>query len=174
MAKLIPLCELCGRNPSINNCEIEGTMMKVCAECSKFGSIKGKSNVRVMVAEAKKVAPVGPEYVFVTNYGSLVKNAREKLNLKQEDFAKSINEHKSLIHQIESEHIQPNIVLAKKLERVLHIKIVEEVKSGSNEENVSSNSNRNDSGPNGRPVQKSKSDSLTLGDLINIKTKNKK
>ncbi len=171
MAKDIPLCELCGRNPSINNCEIEGTMMKVCTECSKFGKVRGKSNVKIVVQEAKKSAPIGPEYTFVTGFGALVKNAREKLNLKQEDFAKSINEHKSLIHQIESEHIQPNIVLAKKLERVLRIKIVEELKQNQDSDNNFKNKDESHLNANGRATQKSHSDGLTLGDLINIKRK---
>ncbi|MGV8086297.1 MAG: helix-turn-helix domain-containing protein [Candidatus Woesearchaeota archaeon] len=171
MPKEIPSCELCGRNPSINNCEIEGTMMKVCAECSKFGKIKGKSNVKIVFQENKKPQSNEPEYVFVANYGSLVKNAREKMNLKQEDFAKSINEHKSLIHQVESENIKPNILLAKKLERVLRIKIVEELKN--NESNSEKDfNNRNDNNyPNSRKPDKSKSEGLTLGDLINIKNK---
>jgi uncharacterized protein (TIGR00270 family) len=118
------------------------------------------------------MAPIGPDYIFVTGYGAMVKNAREKLNLKQEDFAKSINEHKSLVHQVESEHIKPNIVLAKKLERVLHIKIVEEIKPGTQGLELNSDSkNKTETGPNGRGVQKQKSDGLTLGDLINIKNR---
>ena len=121
-------CELCGKNPSVYDCEIEGTRMKVCQDCSRFGSVKGKSNVRIVVQDSKKVASNDPEYVFVSGYGMIVKNGREKQGFNQEDFARKINEHKSLIHQVESEHIKPNILLAKKLERALHIKIVDEVK----------------------------------------------
>ena len=61
MPKVIPSCELCGKKPSIYNCEIEGTMMKVCEDCAKFGGVKGKSNVRIVVAEAKKQEASGPE-----------------------------------------------------------------------------------------------------------------
>ena len=170
MPKEVPSCELCGKNPSIYQCEVEGTMMNVCEDCSRFGSVKGKSNkagVRVVVQDSKKVEPSEPEYIFVQGYGNIVKNAREKLNLKQEDFAKKINEHKSLIHQVESEHIKPNILLARKLERELHIKIVDEVKG----ERYEPGENSKHLGPTGKMTSDPKSGGLTFGDMINIKRK---
>lgn len=121
-------CELCGKKPSEYDCEIEGTMMKVCQDCSRFGKVKAKSNVKIMVQDTRKVVSQELEYLFIQGYGQMIKNARERQGLKQEDFAKKINEHKSLIHQVESEHIKPSIVFARKLEKALHIKIVEEVK----------------------------------------------
>jgi putative transcription factor len=167
MPREISLCELCGRKPSIYNCEVEGTIMKVCEDCSKYGGVKGKSNVRIVVQESKKLVSNDPEYVFVQNYGIIVKNAREKLGLKQEDFAKNINEHKSLIHQVESEHIKPNILLARKLERALHVKIVNEVKP----EKYDSEDNSKVLNSTGRLASKPKSEGLTFGDLINTKRK---
>ena len=165
MPKSVPSCELCGKKPSIYNCEIEGTMMKVCEDCAKFGGVKGKSNVRIVVAEAKKQEASGPEYVFVSGYGLIVKNAREKQGLKQEDFAKKINEHKSLIHQVESEHIKPSIVFARKLERALHIKIVDEVKS----EKYEAKEETGHLGTTGKMTPKEKSQGLTLGDMMHTK-----
>jgi len=167
MPKEIPSCELCGKKPSVYNCEIEGTMMRVCQDCSRFGGIKGKSNVRVVVSDIKKPVSNDPEYVFVQGYGLIVKNARERTGLKQEDFAKSINEHKSLIHQVEIEHIKPNILLARKLERTLKIKIIEEIKNEkyeASEESKTLNST-------GRLASKPKGEGLTLGDLMNVRKK---
>jgi putative transcription factor len=152
-------CELCGRKPSVYDCMIEGTKMKVCEDCSRFGSIKGKSNVKIVVQETKKSVSNEPEYAFVKGYGLMVKNAREKLGLKQEDYAKSINEHKSLIHQVESEHIKPSTDFAKKLERTLHIKIVEEIKPDESSQSSSS----------ARPMSRNKSEGLTFGDMIGSK-----
>jgi putative transcription factor len=167
MPKEVPLCELCGKKPSIYNCEVEGTMMKVCDECSRFGGVKGKSNVKIVVQESRKSGygygiPAEQEYVFVQGYGLIVKNARERLDLKQEDFAKKINEHKSLIHQVESEHIKPNILLARKLEHALHIKIVEEVKSEKYEPGEDSKVLNS----TGRLASKPKTEGLSLGDFI--------
>jgi putative transcription factor len=167
MPKEVSLCELCGRKPSIYDCEVEGTIMKVCQDCSRFGGVKGKSNVRIVVQDSKKAISNEPEYLFVPNYGLIVKNAREKQDLKQEDFAKKINEHKSLVHQVESEHIKPNILLARKLERALHIKIVEEVKS---EKYEAADGDKHLSST-GRIASKSKDEGITLGDMINFKKK---
>jgi putative transcription factor len=152
----MPSCELCGRKDAMYDCEIEGTMMKVCEDCTKFGKVKAKSSARIVVQESRKIESKEPVYVFVPGYGLIVKNAREKLGLKQEDFAKKINEHKSLIHQVESEHIKPNTDLARKLEKALHIKIVEEVKE---EEEQPSKVNLSS-----RPVKHD--DTVTFGDFI--------
>ena len=167
MPKETPSCELCGRKPSLYNCEVEGTLMKVCQDCAKYGGVKGKSNVRVVVQDSKKPVSNEPEYLFVPNYGTLVKNAREKQGLNQEDFAKKINEHKSLVHQVESEHIKPSVVFARKLERALQIKIVNEVKSekydaGEGDKHLSST---------GRITSKPQSEGITLGDMIHFKKK---
>jgi len=167
MPKEIPSCEMCGRKPSIYTCEVEGTMMKVCEDCARFGGVKGKSNVRIVVQEAKKPVSNEPEYIFVQGYGSIVKNAREKLDLKQEDFAKKINEHKSLVHQVEIEHIKPSIIFARKLERALNIKIVEEVKKEKYEAEEDSKSLNS----TGKLTSKPKGDGLTLGDMMNVRKK---
>jgi len=134
--------------------------------------VKGKSNVRILVQDSKKTVQQEPEYIFVQGYGQMVKNARERQGLKQEDFAKKINEHKSLIHQVESEHIKPNIIFARKLEKALHIKIVDEVKPGSDgSEDSKDSKERLILGPTGRLGQKPKGEGLTLGDMMTIRKK---
>ena len=139
--------------------------MKVCEDCSRFGKVKGKSNVKVVFQETKKPVQKDPEYAFVQNYGMIVKDARERLGLKQEDFAKKINEHKSIVHQVESEHMKPGVDLARKFERALHIKIVEEIK----EEESSSNKSKSQVSENFGKFDKNAP--VTIGDVINIKRK---
>jgi len=126
-------------------------LMHVCQDCSKFGKIKNKTNVKIVVEDRKKPEIKEPVYSFFPGYGSIVKSAREKLGLKQDELAKKLNERESVLHQIESGHFTPGIELAKKLERNLHIKIFEEIK----EENQKANS----------PTVKS-TDGQTLGDFI--------
>ena len=120
-------CELCGSKPAVYDSEIEGTWMKVCQDCSKFGKTKKPSVVKMVIKE-KRPEIVEPEFILVKGYGSMVKRAREKLGLKQEEMAKRLNERESLLHQIESEHFKPGVILARKLERELRIKILDEVK----------------------------------------------
>src|SRR3989339_349020 len=143
-------CELCGSKTAQYDVEIEGTIMKVCVDCSKFGEIKNKKKIDVIVRE-KRPEFKEPEYLFIKGFGSKVKSAREKLGLKQEEMAKRLNERESLLHQIESEHIKPNVDLARKLERELRIKILEEIKD-----------DKSNSKPN-----LTQSRSLTFGDFIN-------
>ena len=147
-------CELCGKSNATLRTEIEGTMMVVCADCSRFGSVKSKTNVKIVIKDTKRTEEELPEYVFVSGYGRLVKDAREKLGLSQEDFAKKISEHKSLIHQVESEHLKPNLDFARKLERVLKIKIFDEVKNEGLSTTVKVGKSRD------------KAEGLTLGDFI--------
>lgn len=123
-------CELCGQKPAVYDSEIEGTTMNVCEDCVRFGSSKKKrntNNVNIVLKE-KKQEQKEPIFMFVQGYGAIVKRAREKLGLKQEEMAKRLNERESLLHQIESEHIKPSIDTARKLQRELRIKILEEIK----------------------------------------------
>lgn len=123
-------CELCGKETNLFKAVIEGTELKVCKECAGFGEIIGK--IRPPVKEKKKKAvkekEESPEIVqvMVPDYAKKVKTAREGLGLKQEGLAKKINEKESVIHKIETGHYEPNITLARKLERFLKIKLVEE------------------------------------------------
>ncbi|MGV8151309.1 MAG: helix-turn-helix domain-containing protein [Candidatus Woesearchaeota archaeon] len=163
-------CELCGQKQAVYDADIEGTSMKVCADCSRFGSNKRGANVRVVVKQ-KRFEEQSPEYVFVEGYGRLVKNAREKIGLKQDEMAKRLNERESLLHQIESEHLKPSVALAKKLERELKIKIIEEIKSGENSESSNSSHSSNHAKSSMSFQNRKISDGRTLGDFIKHKNK---
>ena len=151
-------CELCGKNPGAFHCEVEGTMMNVCTACSKFGKVKGSSNVRIVVKEKPSFVTREPVYVFIPGFGSRVKNARERMKLTQEEFAKKLNERESMLHQIESEHFKPGVELAKKLEHLLHIQILEEVSEKETHMDEKSKKSAS-SGP------------LTIGDMLNVRKK---
>lgn len=146
-------CNICG-NPLANwTCTIEGITMSACDTCAKYGT-----NPKKIIQEPpkKKQAPAptaAPEkttiQVIIPNYAQLIKNAREKRGLKQADFAKLIAEKESVIHGLESGRIRPNIDLARKLERSLHITLVQQIEDSGN-----------------TTQHKSPDDTLTLGDLL--------
>jgi len=129
-------CDLCGSKSELYKALVEGTELNVCGKCSKFGKIieaiktekEEKKNQKEQKKKKKKEEMPDKEIlqVIVPDYAQLIKNAREKLNLKQEDFAKKINEKNNLIHLIETGKFEPNIDLARKLEKFLKIKLVEE------------------------------------------------
>jgi len=130
----MPCCDICGKETELYHALIEGTEMNVCIECGKFGKIIKKA--REYKEKPKKIIKDFSELhqnpdkeivqVIVKDYAQRIKNKREQFGLKQEDFAKKISEKESLIHHIESGTFEPNINLARKMEKFLKIKLVEE------------------------------------------------
>src|SRR3989344_7239149 len=138
-------CELCGRSGNLIRAIIEGSLLNVCNNCAKFGkAIEIKQH-----QESKPIRQKTTELINIINpeYPRLIKNAREKFNMKQEDLARKIDEKISVIHKLETGHLQPTILLAKKLEKTLSIKLIEVYQETSEELNF-------------------KDRGLTIGDLI--------
>lgn len=145
---------MCGKESDLLKTKVEGTILNVCEKCSKHGSVIAKVEDLAGVKDVVRPKFSRDEEIsesIVSNFSSLVKNKREQMNLKQEDFAKEINEKVSVIHHIENGTLEPSIKLAKKLEKFLHIKLIEmddfEYKPGAKES----------SGP------------MTIGDMLKIK-----
>lgn len=141
-------CEICGKEiKKTLKVKIGSSLLQVCEACSKFGevqkakpgakvkSITGAPGTREKYAAYRrgkpavkiKTKPEEKELILVENYGRIIKNAREKLNLSQEKLAKMLNEKESVISRIEAQHMKPSEKLARKLEKVLNIKILEEI-----------------------------------------------
>ncbi len=135
--------------------EIEGVVLTVCTKCKQFGKVVGRvREPRPPPKKQVKEKPQEPEVIeiVVSDYANLIKQKREKLNLKQEDLAKNIAEKESLIQKVESGHFTPSINLAHKLEHFLKIKLVENYKEESLKEE-----------------RKAKGEGFTLGDFIKKK-----
>ena len=96
------------------------------------------------------------EYEIVENYAEIIRRARESLGWTRETLAQKIRESENVIRRIESGKLQPTIELAKRLERVLGVKLLKPVV----EELTWSTEG------------KGKFD-LTLGDVVTIRRKNK-
>ena len=151
-------CDMCGSEERLFKTNIEGTILNVCKTCAKFGKI---------ISEIKPVEKVKPKKIVITeqepepeiiqmvadNFAEKIRAKREKLGLKQEDFAKKISEKESIIHKLETGEFKPGLELAKKLEKALNIKLIEEYEEKHKKAPIIS------SGP------------TTIGDLIKIKTR---
>ena len=129
-------CEMCGSEKPLFICEIEGTRLNVCSECAKYGKTIKKAPVIETAKEKTKAIKkelenkeekTEPLLVINPDYAKLIKTAREKLGLNQEDTAKKINEKISVLHNLETGKHPPNIELAKKLERFFHIRLIQEI-----------------------------------------------
>jgi len=134
-------CELCGDKSATAMVEIEGSMLRACSKCSSFGNIKYKIQTLIEEkAEEKnitiKLPPARKEIlqILVKGYGRIIKGAREKANLTQEELGKKINEKATIIHKIETGHIDPGIDLARKLEKFFKITLIEQYQEASSSE----------------------------------------
>src|SRR3989344_9054884 len=106
-------CEICGSEGNLFKTLIEDSELNVCKECSRFGKVisaveieteKQRKEYRVTTFPDKEIVQV-----IVPDYSEIIKKKREELGLKQEEFAKKINEKESLIHKIETGQFEPGI-----------------------------------------------------------------
>jgi len=138
-------CELCGREGEIVSALIENVELNACLNCAKHGQILRKP---VLIKKEKKIQAEEIEESLVSNFAGLIKRKREQLGLNQEDFAKMLNEKLSVLHNIENGSFRPGIAVARKFEKILGIRLVEEIKR----QKIS--------------TEKIKSSGFTIGDLL--------
>ncbi len=158
------ICEICGSEVRrLTTVLVDRATLEVCDRCSRFGTPvespaveKGKGAIRRATGSRRASgAQSKPEYDVIDGYGGLIRSARERLGLTQEDLGKKVSEKSSTIHRLESESLAPSIALARKLERFLKIRLLE--KEGLEEEIVT------DTHPTEGDV--------TLGEVIQVKKK---
>ncbi len=144
-------CDMCGKEGLLFSALIEGTELTVCQTCGGHGKVLKKIVPAQPAVPKKSVAK--PEIIeaVVANYADLVRQAREKLGLTQKEFASKITEKESVVHKIETSALEPSIPLARKLEKLLRITLIEEVED--------------------KPVvlPKGKATALTIGDMLKFK-----
>ena len=158
-------CDICGREQAILKASVEGTVLAVCNGCSRYGKVVEKMATAVATAKEKAKAnmpkPENEEFeAVVANFGQLLRQKREELGRKQEDgfmkledFAKKIAVKESVLHKMETVTARPSIEEAKRLEKLLGVRLVEKVEAVD------------------EIVPKPKKDQLTLGDMIKVKKK---
>ena len=123
-------CDMCGKQDIVpKKVMVEGTAMTVCANCARYGSELVDQSKRDNNFSRKKRSYSNPdENLFVVdNYTTLIKQAREKRKQTQAELAKELREKESLLHSIESGHKRPSIPLARKIQKMLRIRLLEEV-----------------------------------------------
>ena len=132
-------CPICG---SIiwgkgQNVLIEGARITVCPACAKYGQkIKEKTHYNANIKYRPKQTTPKKNYKrqeeilekeIVEDYAKRIKNARNKNNLTQEQFAQKINEKPSLLRRIEAGKAKPTIKIAKKLEKSYNIVLLKDI-----------------------------------------------
>lgn len=132
-------CEICGKIVPENNpirAKIEGSVMVVCKDCSKLGTIQkappqpkfrqkpkgkqGKTTKRTNYSRRDE-----PSEELIEDFNIEIRKARESKNWSREDLGKNINERVSVITRIETRKMTPDTKLTKKLEKALNITLLE-------------------------------------------------
>lgn len=67
------------------------------------------------------------EEIIVENYGEIIRSARERMGWTRDVLAAMVGEKESTIRRIEAGQLEPTIDLARKLEKVLKVKLIEEL-----------------------------------------------
>ena len=123
-------CDMCGKEDRLFKTNVEGSILNLCKGCSKFGKVISVVREEVKNTKKKPVekTEIGESHILaiVFDYGSKIRKKREERGLTQDDFAKEIKEKASLIHKIEVNHFEPPMSLAKKIEKFLHISLIEQ------------------------------------------------
>ncbi len=138
-------CEMCGRPVHRREAYIvylEGTRLVVCPAC--YSRIAKRASKALPYTEAmRRPKPAarrpGPrprarprrasldEFEVVPDYAERVRRAREKLGWSQRTLAQAVREGENVIKRIEAGRLTPSIDLARRLEKVLGIKLLEPV-----------------------------------------------
>ena len=135
-------CEICGKKlvEEPLKTKVDGSIMLTCKECSKFGKVQreapkpkrpGASRSR---APRRVQRPREPAEEVVENVKDLVRQAREQKGWSREEFGEKIYEKASVVNRIESGKMVPNLKLAKKIEKLMNIVLIEKNEDVSAEE----------------------------------------
>lgn len=147
-------CEICGADGADYLIQVEGAKLFVCHACSGSGKLVRGPAPKSAPAEARAGRR---EYEVMDGYGSIIIEARKRMGLPLEVLAERINEKHSFLERVEHEKTLPDERLARKLEKELGIKLLQEVSSGAAVD-----------------VKSRQEGGVTLGDIIEIERKKKK
>lgn len=145
---------MCGRKTTkLNKVRVDHAVLNVCDACARFGTplspshgydkikidksneitvtIPEKKPVRTTPAQRPKSRPPPKKRTsiedleIVPEYAEIIKQARSRLSLTQDDLAKKILERKNVLSNIERGDLLPDIKTARKLEKALGVKLIE-------------------------------------------------
>lgn len=140
------LCEMCGRDVvTVSRVRIEGTVLRLCADCGRFGTAVDPPPAAAAVARGGGSAPVARagtrpraggrrleerdlyteigEMELAPDWAKRIRVARESRTWTPEDLGKKLNEKKSVVLKLESGSIRPPDQLVRKLEHLLQVRL---------------------------------------------------
>ena len=128
-------CEICGNEATLKRVMVEGVDMMVCHECSKYGTSMPEK--RKTILKLKKKSPPyskdvfqGMDKMLISNWGKIIKEAREKKGMNREELGSKAGEKTTTIAKIENEEFRPPDATMKKIEKILSITLFQTVEKG--------------------------------------------
>lgn len=145
----MPTCEICGREcRSTREISLEGAELFACNRCAELGDPVHRPKPAVghpstvpktrptsiprstsALRPSHRPRPQSRELVAVDNFSQLIRKAREQQGMSQKDVAGKLHERTSIIAKLESGKLTPTINLARKLERLFKLTLLEEAES---------------------------------------------
>lgn len=146
----MPTCEVCGREvQSVQEVTLEGAKLLTCSRCAKLGEPIGQaSSTRIpprpaspefvtrerirappLRREPIKARRAEREIVPVENFAALVRKAREQRGLSHKEVARQLNERESVIAKLETGKMTPTTNLARRMEKLFKLTLLEEAES---------------------------------------------
>lgn len=142
---------MCGRNvPRTQRVMVDNAVLNLCDSCAKFGKpldrkpetitmkynapkpknyvAPQRSNAPRRSSRPPRKKPADLDSIEVSpEYPEIIKEAREKLEWTQEELALKVLEKKNVVAKIERGELRPSVKLARKLEKLLEVKLIESI-----------------------------------------------
>jgi len=129
------VCEVCGTKivGEQLQAEIDGATLVVCPRCAKLGKpVKQLFSVASLSHNTSTQMYRKPEQVIADDslvvrddYPTIIRNARTSMGLTQEQLGMKVNEKSSVIAKLETGKLKPSIQLARKLENLMKVHLLE-------------------------------------------------
>lgn len=120
-------CDICGRSPVRAQILVEGAKLLACGACMGSGKVLHRFHDEESgpAIDAPKPAPeLGGEDI-VDDWATVIRQARDRVKLPLAVVAERISEKESYLDAIENGRLMPSLVVARKLEKELGIRLIE-------------------------------------------------
>jgi putative transcription factor len=136
-------CEVCGSTiyGPPKRIVIESSRLLVCSRCSSLGQPDPRREERIVSSTRQAAGPLSStrtvkptstrlpaeveELEIADDFPDLVKRAREKSKMSQQDLARMVKERLSIIQKIELGKMTPDLRLTHALEHVLKVRLLQ-------------------------------------------------
>ena len=121
------ICEICGKKTErAIKIIVDGATLNVCPSCAKYGNIVSKEEPAPESKKEKIKVELTDEEV-IEDFHKILRKVREERGKTQEEMAKLLGLKFSLYKKLEDGELKPSIDVAKKIEKILKIKITKTV-----------------------------------------------